>query len=62
MAYLEDDLYNETTDGVLLLKNDSIGKSIIKLNNAIKTIKLSFVNTTSSMPYPVKTHLIHQEL
>ena len=37
MAYLEDDLYNETTDGVLLLKNDSIGKSIIKLNNAIKT-------------------------
>ena len=37
MAYLEGDLCYETTDGVLLLRNGSIVKSIIKLNNAIKT-------------------------
>ena len=58
IAHLEEELCSDTTHSPLLLINDSIKEK----HFTIDTTKPYFVKKTSTWSYPVKRHLIYQEL
>ena len=57
MVHLEDEMSFQATHNFLPLRNESRRKKL-----TINIIKLSFVKKTSCVPYPVKRHLIYQDL